>query len=350
MPSFKYVDPDDQVDIRDGMKFSVVQKDGLLPDGRLQPHRALNGSVEEWNAYVQMHLNRALSQHDKTSVQIRQELLRMFALPDAMKEKSKAEQQDYMAKVHKMIDMQVASSEQMRVLKRQDQFIARFTDVIRNMKPVLQPNEVSRIHKMQEGKVFKRGTDMDAFISFEHTFVVRHDWLAVLGDTNPELSEWELPFDDCVFEYKVDGHICLVHVSPKKDFAFFIEVFPGQWFFPDQDLPILDYLKAQVAAACVVIEAQVATHEVVRQPTALQAKRKKNGKPLLLDYHVIDLSKKRPRIANPTGNEVPEELKGRKRLHFCRGHWRHYATHRTRIPWCLKGNAELGFVDKMYKL
>lgn len=40
----------------------------------------------------------------------------------------------------------------------------------------------------------------------------------------------------------------------------------------------------------------------------------------------------------------------RKRLHFRRSHWRHYVSHKTKIPWTLVGDPNLGFVEKEYRL
>ena len=38
------------------------------------------------------------------------------------------------------------------------------------------------------------------------------------------------------------------------------------------------------------------------------------------------------------------------RLHFRRGHWRHYEDHKTWIRWQMVGNPDLGFVEKQYRL
>jgi hypothetical protein len=40
----------------------------------------------------------------------------------------------------------------------------------------------------------------------------------------------------------------------------------------------------------------------------------------------------------------------KKRLHFRRGHWRHYETHKTWIKWMLVGDPDLGFIEKQYRL
>jgi hypothetical protein len=38
------------------------------------------------------------------------------------------------------------------------------------------------------------------------------------------------------------------------------------------------------------------------------------------------------------------------RLHFRRGHHRHYENYKLWIKWQLVGNPDIGFIDKDYKL
>ncbi len=40
----------------------------------------------------------------------------------------------------------------------------------------------------------------------------------------------------------------------------------------------------------------------------------------------------------------------RTRLHVVRGHWRHYEEHKTWIKWHLRGDPDLGFIQKHYSL
>jgi hypothetical protein len=40
----------------------------------------------------------------------------------------------------------------------------------------------------------------------------------------------------------------------------------------------------------------------------------------------------------------------KRRLHFRRGHFRHFDGWKTWVNWCLVGDPDLGFVDKHYKL
>jgi hypothetical protein len=103
----------------------------------------------------------------------------------------------------------------------------------------------------------------------------------------------------------------------------------------------------QIRAICIALDAQVATAEVIRAPVNLNEKRAKAGKSPLSDYRVVDLAR-RHRIANPAAGTAGTGT--RKRLHFRRGHWRHYETTKTWVKWCLVGNPDLGFINKHYRL
>lgn len=347
MPRYLPISDDTVLNIKGGEKFVVVKKDGLLPDGRLLPKGA-NQTMEEWNAYVNDRVAEVCADTTQTAAKLRASLLTLFATPDALKDNATGRHK-YQAKVAEIIKYKVRELE----VAQSARSAARYEEILTRLVLRLESNDASRVHRLMEDLVVGPndvGTTNFQDIVYEHTFVVRHDWLAVLGDTNPELDEWELPFDYCLFEYRVSGHNAIVSVSnstPKK-FRHFIEVERGVWYNPDYELPVTKFLAQQVAAACVVLEAEVATKEVVRQPTALLAKRAKANKPPLLDYYILDLSRKRPRISNR--EDTSGEPSHHKRLHFCRGHWRQLPGRRVRIPWCLKGNAELGFVDKLYRL
>lgn len=63
-------------------------------------------------------------------------------------------------------------------------------------------------------------------------------------------------------------------------------------------------------------------------------------------HHVISLANRRNRPAALGGDGSSR----RRRLHFRRGHWRHFETHKTWIKWMLVGDPDLGFVEKEYRL
>jgi hypothetical protein len=346
MATYKQLNPDDTINIKGGEKFVVIHKDGLLPDGRLRP-KGEDESFEDWSKYCKDQIAKVTSDMTASSSSVRSKLQLMFAMPDAVKKEDAGKRRKYVQDCAKMVDGHIKNFE---ADVRMHLFRQRMA-VLRNLPLILEANNASRIHKIAEsGEVFSEDNKGRFEAVADHTFVVKHNWLAVLGDTNPELDEWELPFDTCFFEFRVSGYTFVVYADngPPKSFRVLAEASSDYWVTISEDYPVFKFLVDQIAAACVVLEAEVATKEVVRQPDALQAKRIKTGKPPMLDYHVIDLSRKRLRISNPTDPQDPPSHQ--KRLHFCRAHDRHLPSHTVRIPWCLKGNPELGFVDKLYKL
>lgn len=95
------------------------------------------------------------------------------------------------------------------------------------------------------------------------------------------------------------------------------------------------------------LDAEVATRTMQRVSEKVNRKRAEEGREPFFSYHVINLNR-RYRAANPSpgGGTV----QGKRRLHFRRGHWRHYAEFKTWVRWTLVGNPELGFIDKEYRL
>ena len=102
-----------------------------------------------------------------------------------------------------------------------------------------------------------------------------------------------------------------------------------------------------IKALCVALDAEVAVRNVVRASEKVNRRREQEGREPFYSYHVVSLNR-RYRIGNrsPGGGLV----QGKKRLHFRRGHWRHYAEFKTWVRWTLVGNPELGFIDKEYRL
>lgn len=136
-------------------------------------------------------------------------------------------------------------------------------------------------------------------------------------------------------------------IDRNMSFTSFVEC-RDCWYSPPET-PLDDfekYLWDQVRAICISLDAEIAVTTVERAPLALNEKRQKAGKPPLSDFHVVDLSK-RHRVAN-SADGAGEGSK--KRLHFRRGHWRHFETSKTWVKWCLVGNPDLGFISKSYTL
>lgn len=246
---------------------------------------------------------------------------------------------------------------------------------------VLQPNTVSRIHHLQDAYNHKRvvvrshlenPTATTRMQDIEHTFVVQHNWADAFAGAQKDgtfkgRDSIRLPFNECAFEFRIsdrnvialvsqgegeERYSCMAFMQAKECWVLVACDQGSQVELPDKTFHSLlgNFIFSQIDAICIALDAEVATHTVERAPAALNAKRIKSGKPKLADFHVIDLSRRR-RIANPIEHGSSEPgVTGKVRLHFRRGHWRHYMNHNTWIKWCLVGNPDLGFIHKQYKL
>lgn len=218
----------------------------------------------------------------------------------------------------------------------------------------IQPNDCSRLHKLGEaissGHVHYANDEgelqLDGLPADLKTFVIAHDWAAIV-DQSAGTEEVVLPYDTCSFEFRASGRTVIVIAEQEEGAtaigAVFYEASSGDWMCLGEGTGTMWW--AQVRAACIVLEAEVATHEVRRASHQLNVKRIKAGKLLMYDFHIVDLSKRMRAVGGEAGHSGT-----RKRLHFCRGHWRHFETRKTWIKWCLKGDSSLGFVGKEYRL
>lgn len=231
--------------------------------------------------------------------------------------------------------------------------------------PILQKPSSSRVHDFieanQKGRVvfgtqdenINRRTQQGtiAWARSSQVFIVQHDWAQAFkhaSDFGGE-DDYELPYGNCLFEFQISGRRMLVMVS---------DVEPGHYGFcvQERDLWIYytsnkssaghvsQYAIAQIRALCIALDADVAETEIQRAPHKLNKAREKARRPLLKDYHLVSLARKHRTVRLESSGEPGT----RKRLHFRRGHWRHYATFKTWIKWCLVGDPDLGFIDKDY--
>lgn len=213
--------------------------------------------------------------------------------------------------------------------------------------------------------------DKHALSSTPTIFVVQHDWSSAF-DKATDFSEGEfiLPYGDVVFEFRISGRrVCcciqsddtlltavalLIETSVGWALGAIYSIQAGIWapVMDGVDLcaPIMNLCRNQVRAVCIALEAQVVETEVIRAPHRLNRQRERKGKLPIFDHHIVHLANRKhylPREALP--GDLDEEHPG-KRLHFVRGHWRHYTNAKTWIKWHLRGNPDLGFVDKEYRL
>jgi hypothetical protein len=225
----------------------------------------------------------------------------------------------------------------------------------------LSKNDRSNVHKLVEaiaGDRYFSSMPVDPTpegLSRSSVFVVSHDWAAAFGDS---LSEHEtsvrLPFDSCIFEFVVNGKTAIlwaVDITDSINGMLFVPLGDLGWMGFDiaeqKDQPVVKFLVRQLVAICVSLDAEIATTEVVQSPAKLNVKRSKQGKAPLADYRVIDLAKRHRAQATV----LSAQGEGRhKRLHFRRGHWRHYSSHKTWIKWQLVGDPDLGFIQSQYRI
>lgn len=234
---------------------------------------------------------------------------------------------------------------------------------------VLQKNDCSRLHKLasdaEAGKVVlsdpagkpKLGSVFcsDVFPKFK-AFVIQNDWAAAFANaTDYADGAFKLPYENCAFEFRINEHVVIILAMQQEsdiEYMCFVEC-EGLWAtslgYNSHREHWLGFAKLAVEtirAACIALDAEVATHSVVRAPAKLNAKRVESGKLPLFDYRVISLAR-RDRVEPLTFEHGTHKS---PRLHFRRGHWRHYENFKTWIKWTRVGNPDLGFIDKHYTL
>ncbi len=192
-------------------------------------------------------------------------------------------------------------------------------------------------------------------------FVIEHDWAAAFADAEdfankddwPVKVDFRLPYPECCFEFQFSGkRLCVLSRFDGKNHAWsaIVRTTVGWLFFALSEpahAEISRRVRQTIRAASIALDAAVAEIEVVRAPHKLNKQRERRGRPLVADYHSIRLAR-RSRPA-PLPNRL-DETGRRLRLHFRRGHWRHFETHKTWIRWTLVGDPDLGFIDKHYRL
>lgn len=190
-------------------------------------------------------------------------------------------------------------------------------------------------------------------------FLIEHDWAAAFaGATDIDEGDIRLPYDSCMFELKIGGRRVACYCDDNDWKVIFISI-KGGWvageitdehFLRRGGGPSRDIVENQIRAICIALDAEVAVKETVRADEKLNRSREKRGKPPLLDYHVIRLARRERAAPLPSGDDDGERKHRSPRLHFVRGHWRHYDSHKTWINWHLRGDPDLGFIDKHYRL
>jgi hypothetical protein len=191
-----------------------------------------------------------------------------------------------------------------------------------------------------------------------HTFVIEHDWARAFENSDiifssPDKIKFRQPYDHCCFEFVISAkRVLLLSSFDGHDYLFscFVRCRDGwsqKHLKPPESDQLRKLLHTQHQALMIALDAAVATTSIVRAPERLNRARIKKDKLPLFDYHVIQLAHRtRPETLPPEN----ESERNKVRLHFRRGHWRHFETFKTWINWMLVGDPDLGFIDKHYRL
>lgn len=205
-------------------------------------------------------------------------------------------------------------------------------------------------------------------------FRVEHDWFKAIRKADEfEGGSFRLPFESCIFEFQVSrkpviamctnyatdeaNNEIVMQLAVESFFGWFLshnlyrhngrgwEVLQGGQTIKDDKLEhLVELVGNQIRAACIALDADVASTTLVRENYAGKGREAKEY-PAYEFYTINIASRSRPEALQAHGS-----TKGTKRLHFRRGHWRHFTTSKTWVRWCLVGNPELGFIDKQYRL
>lgn len=242
--------------------------------------------------------------------------------------------------------------------------------VFHKLKADAQDHKIVRIGARSSDSSMKYALDVAAM----GIFLVEHDWSAALKAEEEAEIRW--PYDTFVLEFRISGKrvVALFSRPPltgpiDPDFyLIFVDTESG-WALPcafdfiggkwvdigniAHDVYIgIDRVTAiieeQMRAVCIALDSKVAEAEVVRAPHKLNRQREKAGKLPVFDHHIINLAR-RHRVL-PSDTPALGEKRKSPRLHFRRGHWRHYDTVKTWINWMLVGEPDLGWIDKEYRL
>jgi hypothetical protein len=242
---------------------------------------------------------------------------------------------------------------------------------------VIQVPETPVMHQMmkqlQLTKViadFDKNTSEIAEGMDTQSIIIDTDWAALVNAESG--GEWHVPFDEQAFEFKISGlrviaiiicdnaiaHMAIIVRSPQKDWwpiGESYEMGPDKakrvsGFVNSPNTQLANFLHSQIRAACITLDADVTTRETIRAPHAPSNPRRDRIPLPDISYHVIKLARRYR--ADPTERPAgePGDKRSSPRLHFRRGHWRHYSNHKTWVKWMLVGDRDLGIVRKDYVL
>lgn len=174
-----------------------------------------------------------------------------------------------------------------------------------------------------------------AFRDVPQVVLIQHNWAAAFsGAQDFEDGEVKPPFDCVVFEMAVAGRR-VVHVKHNDEQCDFIQA-GDAWVYigpPQRDTDneerecsqVCNLVSSNIRAACIALDAAVAVTSVTRAPYRLNIAREKKGLPPIFDFHTVSLANRSRVDRLATGDAAHRS----PRLHFRRGHWRHYSSHKS---------------------
>lgn len=211
---------------------------------------------------------------------------------------------------------------------------------------VVEAGLLGRIFYIESGQDSKWADEREFWkgISGEaHVFVIEHDWASAFKKSDMTCGEIRIPYPVSCFEMVASGrHVCFLMFEDGRQPIPVLQTSHGWAVLTDADV---QFIADQARAVCISLDAEVAQAEVVRAPHKLNAARLERGRLPLFDYHIVSLANRSRALALQTSASEHH-----KRLHWRRGHWRHFSAHKTWIKWMLVGNPDLGFVDKHYRV
>ena len=183
-------------------------------------------------------------------------------------------------------------------------------------------------------------------------FIVEHNWRAAFQNAGLADEELKCPALWSLFEFRINNiPLCFMAMDgdPLSRGILYARAASNWIGMALKAVPALaPIIEENVRAILVALDAKVADTEIVRAPYKINRVREAKGRLPIYDYHRVKLAN-RTRPAPRLEAVEPHEYT-RRRLHFRRGHWRHFDNHKTWINWMLVGDPDLGFVDKEYRL
>jgi hypothetical protein len=231
----------------------------------------------------------------------------------------------------------------------------------------IEKNDCSRLHTFKEavrdGMLINTEGGIDCPEEFTdslvHTFVVKHDWARAFEGAQGLPDVVHLPYDMTIFEFRLFGKTVLSLFTQVKtgtdddednvEFMAFVQCGP-YWISLSHSAktnPVLRTVFNQVRAICLALEAGVAVSNTAPAPAKLNAKRARDGKIPLSDFHIVDIAKRHKSSRSATSTGAHTGI--RQRLHFRSGYTRLVPRYK-RVKWYLAGDPDLGFIHKQYSL